>query len=147
MSADQHLQPHQLKMFMSAREVVNNYELLDRIGPSGEPRRAGGVLGWSASGRTPAVVDSHPMTKDDLLRAKLKESSPRWNRAVQRDGVHEPIEIAHDSTLRFFSQPHTGVSNGHHRLAAIMADNPDRLVPVEHIDDVSKRRRSGGGWF
>lgn len=144
MAAHDHLHPEQLKMFMSTREIVERYDLLDRFNEQGAPRHSGGTLGWSASGRTPAVVGSHPMTNLDVLRTKLDEYSPRWNREVQKTGVHTPIEIAHDSHLGFFPRVKTGVSNGHHRLAAMWAHDPDALVPVEHINDQSQRRRTEG---
>jgi hypothetical protein len=108
MSASNHLNPKQLKLFMTARELMEM--------PAGDDTEQ-----WS------------PMAQnEDLYHEKLGESmDAHLHESIKYKGVQEPVNI------EFFSRQHddTVISDGHHRIAAAHSINPDMIIPIEYGDD------------
>ena len=112
--------PEQLKMFMSAREVRASYQASDwdrmKTHPQGEPSRM--------------------ETDDEVYDRKLVESrSKDWgylHKSIAAEGVHRPVHLS----AQFGSQGKPEVGEGHHRVAAAMDIDPDRLMPVLHHEDM-----------
>lgn len=108
MAAKHHLNPKQLKLFMTARELMDM--------PAGDD-----------------LEEWRPMSQNEnLFREKLGESiSDSLFQSIKEEGVKEPV------TLDFFSREHdnTVISDGHHRVASAFTANPDMIIPIEYGDD------------
>jgi uncharacterized protein (DUF1015 family) len=108
MSASKHLNPKQLKLFMTARELMDM--------PAGDD-----------------LEEWRPMSQnEDLYHEKLGESMDNsLYKSIKSKGVQEPVNI------EFFSRQHddTVISDGHHRIAAAHSINPDMIIPIEYGDD------------
>lgn len=118
MAAKHHLNPKQLKLFMTARELMDM--------PAGDD-----------------LEEWRPMSQnEDLFYEKLDESSDPNDYAkvydnnnlrdsIKKHGVQEPVNI------EFFSREHddTVISDGHHRIASAFSINPDMIIPIEYGDD------------
>jgi hypothetical protein len=108
MSASKHLNPKQLKLFMTARELMDM--------PAGDDLEQ-----W------------RPMSQnEDLFHEKLGESmDTRLYDSVKSHGVQKPVNID------FFSRDHdnTVISDGHHRIATAHSINPNMIIPIEYSDD------------
>jgi hypothetical protein len=108
MSASKHLNPKQLKLFMTARELMDM--------PAGDDTEQ-----W------------RPMSQNkDLFHEKLGESmDTHLYDSVKAYGVQEPVNID------FFSRDHdnTVISDGHHRIATAHSINPNMIIPIEYSDD------------
>ena len=67
---------------------------------------------------------------------KLKESKKGKNslyKSIESEGVKEPIEVRHHLNKSLFIPANSyEIYNGHHRLAAAAAINPNMLVPVDY---------------
>lgn len=118
MAAKNHLNPKQLKLFMTARELMNM--------PAGDDLEE-----WRPMAQNP-----------DLLNEKLEESMDpnayakvydnlNLHDSIKTHGVQDPINI------EFFSRDHddTVISDGHHRVASAFNINPDMIIPIEYGDD------------
>ncbi len=100
----------QLPMFVSAREIKEQYHPLDYM----EHR-----------------------TKDEFWQDKLEESKVKaeWSkqstyRSVGREGVKRPVQI--------YIDPATGQKNlgqGHHRVISQYEQGPDELIPATFTND------------
>lgn len=106
MAASDHLQPQQLSMFMTARELYNH--------PSVDV--AGGTSDYGGHWKS---LRSMHMTK------RRENKADGLDVHVAEHGVHGPVTMAHTR-----SGPRT--SDGHHRIVAAYDANPESLVPVEH---------------
>lgn len=108
MAAKHHLNPKQLKLFMTARELMDM--------PAGDD-----------------LEEWRPMSQNkDLFYEKLGESMDSdLSESIKKEGVKEPV------TLEFFSRKHhdTVISDGHHRIASAFSANPDMIIPIEYGDD------------
>ena len=108
MAASNHLNPKQLKLFMTARELMHM--------PAGDD-----------------LEEWRPMAENkNLFHEKLGESiSDSLFQSIKEEGVKEPV------TLEFFSRQHdnTVISDGHHRIASAFAANPNMIIPIEYGDD------------
>lgn len=113
MSASDHLQPEQLRMFMTPREIVEG----GRFAPS--DKQYGESVGR-------------------MWQRKLKESQrPPTSRghgaglydSIARSGVQSPVELYHGNPEEHDPDQ---VWDGHHRLASAYATRPDAHIPVEH---------------
>jgi len=127
MTASDHVSPHQLSMFMPAREL---YGL-----PSLDAAAFGGDVGRMRSAKRQVNAMS-----------KLSDVS---------EGIRKPVQIHHgdDPEVERFRGGEKGpvVANGNHRLIAAYDQDPDMEVPVEHYDSGNKlfmgmRRQDESGW-
>lgn len=108
MAASNHLNPKQLKLFMTARELMHM--------PAGDD-----------------LEEWRPMAENEnLFREKLGESiSDSLFQSIKEEGVKEPV------TLEFFNRDtdDTIISDGHHRVASAFTVNPNMIIPIEYGDD------------
>jgi hypothetical protein len=126
----------QLPMFMSAREIRDQYQALD-------------------ADRDEVIGETDEWTEDDdeLFNRKYDEAennvdhaagdSRSLRDALLQDGVKNPISLQAD-------QEQTGshwkpeILGGHHRVAVMSEHKPDVLMPVEHFEDINDAQRSLG---
>lgn len=115
MGASDHLNHKQLKLFMTARELMQH--------PAGDDTEH-----W------------RPMEQNrELFNEKLGEAldfgdegeEPLYD-SIKEHGVQEPINL--DFVSKEDNTP--VISDGHHRIAAAYAVNPDMFIPIEYADDV-----------
>jgi len=122
MAASDHVNPQQLRMFMTARELYNTHSIDVPLHPEA---RFGG----------------HWKTMDAMWKTKRKEN--RTNNvpeAIAKHGVHMPVTLAHGD--RDFGGA-TVIEHGHHRIEAAYRHDPEMYLPVEHEDyDLPRYRPS-----
>jgi hypothetical protein len=117
MAAADHLQPQQLSMFMSARDIASSYSSpfyeRKKVRPKGEPSRL--------------------ENDDEIMDRKLSESKKRdWGNLhskLRKQGVQTPIDLTTEPDP-VSGRP--GIAEGNHRVAAMLDIDPDRLNPVLH---------------
>jgi hypothetical protein len=117
MSAARHINPNQLKMFMTAHEITAQYQV-------GEGDREGYERAYG-----------RPYDDAAVLRAKYSETTAaggEYAAHVRQHGVMTPVEILHQPGSRGRSQ----VWNGNHRVAVEAFENRHRLMPVVHHANV-----------
>jgi hypothetical protein len=107
MAARDNLNPDQLKMFMSPREI-------------GQEVTAYGDFGVNMGGLP------HEQRGAKFKIHNAQESG--MHDSIAKDGVKHPIALTH--TPRGLE-----TANGHHRLAVQSSVDPDRLMPVSHWDE------------
>jgi hypothetical protein len=117
MAASDHLQPQQLAMFMTPREILKDYSPGDASAYGSE-----GAM-WA---RTRARADE----EDDVPHGSLTNN-------IRANGVTEPIELTHS--------PRT-MADGHHRMSVARDVAPDRLVPVIHHETYDDFQNDEGNW-
>jgi hypothetical protein len=118
MAAKNHLNPKQLKLFMTARELMDM--------PAGDD-----------------LEEWRPMSQNpDLLNEKLEESMDPISYAKMYDNLnlHDSIKekgVQNPVNIEFFSRENdeTVISDGHHRVASAFSINPDMFIPIEYGDD------------
>lgn len=131
---------HQLPIFMTPREIRQQYRALD-----GDREEV--VDDWDAE-----VEERRPETDDELFDRKLDESldapaNPRDEfsetlfESVKRDGVKNPVSLQFKD-LAVLGKPQ--ILGGHHRLAVAHEYRPDEFVPVEHFEDTQAAKNSLG---
>ena len=127
MAASDHVSPHQLQMFMPARELYGLHSL--------DTAAFGGDVGRMRSAKR--RVNS---------MSKLSDVS---------EGIRKPVQLIHgsDESIARFKPPEVdvAVANGNHRVTAAYDANPDMEVPVEHYDSGDKlfgamRQQDESGW-
>ena len=128
MTASDHVSPHQLQMFMPARELYGMHSL-DTVAFGGDVDRMRGA------------------------KRRLNSMSRLSN--VGAEGVRKPVQLVHgsDEEIARFKPPEVSVAvaNGNHRVTAAYDANPDMEVPVEHYDSPTKlfpamRQQDVSGW-
>lgn len=71
---------------------------------------------------------------------KLREADtptsdgPSLSVRIMHEGIKRPVEIIHGGDRQM-------LNDGHHRVAASAAINPDSLVPVQHTDHADQQWR------
>jgi hypothetical protein len=127
MTASDHVSPHQLSMFLPARELYGMHSL--------DTAAFGGDVGRMRSAKRRVNAMS-----------KLSDVS---------EGINKPVQLIHgqDESIARFKPPEveTAVANGNHRVTAAYDQDPDMEVPVEHYDSGDKlfgamRRQDESGW-
>ena len=153
MAASDHLHPGQLKMFMSAREIMTNYDPhegdrqfkgLDRLVFHGQPQTPVEREGkWGKVYMPPPTAV--PETNDEMWDRKLAESKQQMRggiyQSLQMEGVQHPIPLTHH-VRQGGEKPMVG--GGQHRIAAMNAIDPDRLMPVTHHENIIAAQREPG---
>lgn len=136
MPAAQHVQPEQLKMFMSPREIMGSYDV--NFHEREQATHADGSL----------VRPTRMETDDEMYARKLAESktpggwnnhkpgAPSIHESVGQEGVRMPVHLA---TGERWHQ----VGNGYHRIAAQADHDPDRLMPVMHHENLRQANAMG----
>jgi hypothetical protein len=124
----------QLPMFMSAREIRNQYQAIDGDRSDTHPLRPH---------PRPENFDKWIENDDQLFNRKYEES---WapNRKVSsgrtlgddilKHGVENPVSLQVDLE-KTGSAKKPEILGGHHRLAVMGVHKPDELMPVEHFKD------------
>jgi hypothetical protein len=110
----------QLPMFMTARDIDRQYD------PNEGDRNVDESTGWVE-------------TTDELWDRKAQEAKQdasgvgdglSVHDSVLRHGVKSPVWLYHDERSIQGDLPTVG--NGHHRVAVLLHNDPDRLMPVLH---------------
>lgn len=117
--SSRNLNPAQLKMFMTPREIATEY-----------PQKETFV-------RSPEDIKGDPRAQTKIERAKLNGLAD----SIAKEGVKKPIDIMHDS----MNPESQMVVNGHHRFSVALDTAPDRLIPVTHHDSFATVDWTGAG--
>jgi hypothetical protein len=120
----------QLSMFMSAREIMSNYDPLE-----GDRRTADNGRYAFQAPREAKETDTQ------LWGRKLDESKHRsspvvssLHETVARNGpVASPVHLTFEG---YGSRGKDYIAGGHHRIAAALDTHPDALMPVIHHKSV-----------
>jgi hypothetical protein len=134
MAASDHLHPEQLKMFMSAREIMAGYDPHE-----GDRMYKGTHLQVAAGAPKPAfpehgsVHELESETNQDMWDRKLQESKPLLYNNLKKEGVKDPIPL---TTLHYQGSHRPMVGGGQHRIAAMNDIDPDALMPVLHHENI-----------
>ena len=130
MSAKHVVNPKQLAMFMRAGDIVGNVVPLE--GDRQEVYLPNERGDWYYRNETDQQLWDRKVEESKLLSAKggalRKGNQKSLYNSIAEEGVSVPVRIAHHQTRR------SRVAQGHHRIAAANAADPDMLIPVEHYD-------------
>lgn len=118
MSASNHLNPKQLKLFMTARELMDM--------PAGDDLEEWRPMSQNEDLRNEKLEES----KDPVSYAKMYDNL-NLHDSIKEHGVQNPVNI------EFFSRENddTVIADGHHRIASAFDINPDMFIPIEYGDD------------
>ena len=147
MAAHHHIQPEQLKMFMTANEILEHWGPLDldrqQTGggtygsftrdPGSENPTARSFRGHNTertSGGSKLYHRVGGVESDEELWSRKAEEAGDYGLtdSILEEGVKKPVSLG-------FSTGSTGkreVVGGHHRLAVMREESPDEYIPVVH---------------
>jgi len=109
MAAKRHINPNQLKLFMTAQELMDHFE------------------------PNPGDVEDHA-SPQAMWKAKLTESKEsELHEDIKNIGVRTPITVT-DSPRDGSIKP--VIRGGHHRLAAAMDINPKMEIPINYGNEI-----------
>ena len=112
------LNGEQLRMFMTAREIHDNYAPIDAI-----DQIPGHPMTWAMKYREALEPDQYEKTA-------LADS-------VREHGVRQPVQLG-DDYVPGEEDRQPAVLGGHHRIAVEYAERPDtRYIPVTHHEGFS----------
>ena len=111
MSGDANLNPQQLSMFMSAREL-SRMRYADSHGDSRFAR---------------AEVRAYKQRDNE-------DNIPRMSPETLNDWLSQPVKVSHAWPNERSSMM---LSEGHHRMIYGMRTDPDRLFAVNHVDEAN----------
>lgn len=110
MAAKKHINPNQLKLFMTAQELMDHFE------------------------PNPGDVEDHA-SPQAMWNTKLAESKEnKLHEDIENIGVRIPVTIT-DSPQEGSKKPI--IRGGHHRLAAAYDINPKMEIPVNYGDSIA----------
>lgn len=114
--------PNQLRMFMTADEIVDHYKL-------GDTRLPGNPKGYKPDTSPQSVLDRK---YQDTQRTGFSE-------ILRNQGVRDPVHVSYGTTANptatFRGEP--ALRQGHHRVAWMQRNHPDQYLPVVHHDDAA----------
>lgn len=127
MSASKHINPNQLKLFATAKELMH-YSSLDAVDNEDD-----GDIGSS-------LITSPELTKRKLLESRTgnenmaeervsDENNSLYN-SIKRHGVMTPVLVQKTD------EGDTWLLNGHHRVATAYDINPDMYIGLNYTDDM-----------
>jgi hypothetical protein len=108
MPANDHLQPEQLKMFMSANEIMGSH----KPNPADFEDDASDEEGWERKSA-------------EAMESGVYES-------IEREGVRDPVNLYTKYPDKTTPKREQRIGNGHHRVAVMNDLDPDELMPVLH---------------
>lgn len=126
MSASEHLQPYQMRLFYTARELVEGY-------PSGDA--GGSSLSENPDVLEEKLTESKTGAYYDARTEKGKDES--LYDSVKRQGLYSPVMMVHPSerlqkvmgpTIHPSRRHMPVIADSNHRLAALYDINPDAYV-------------------
>jgi hypothetical protein len=136
MSAHNNLNPDQLQMFMTGKEIKaqydpnpGDYKALDHDYTMDESGTVDGASGVP--------------NPDKLWARKSAEAEGNGLKGVLlRDGVQDEVNVYHPTSDTGY------IGNGHHRVAVMAAHGGDRLLPVLHHGSGTENRHQAvrGGY-
>ena len=126
MPASRHLNPNQLKLFVTARELMNF-----PAGDAGDDDESE----WGAS-----LAESPKLTERKLLESKTgTENEAEVRRNPDEESLHESIRKHGVLTPVLVQQTDVGdtwLLNGHHRVATAYDINPVMYIPLTYTEDM-----------
>lgn len=129
---------HQLPMFMSAREIRDQYQALDGDRHHAVPDFGSGI----------PLDKGTPETDDELFDRKAEEADSRrapdgdyLYDSIAKHGVLSPVLLrAPGGGTGSLGKPE--ILGGHHRVAVMHDIRPDELMPVEHYESGKKAKKN-----
>jgi hypothetical protein len=115
----------QLPMFVSARDIHDNYIPMDR----------GGSINGMYGRKLDEAANANYMTRHGGTGSLVD--------SIKAGGVKTPVHVYHsegDSTA--YGVHGKALFDGHHRVAVAYDQNPDQLVPVVHDDNSTAKYRA-----
>jgi len=160
MAAHHNINPDQLKMFMSAHEIMQHYQPLDadREGWRGTNRtyvtsgqRESGDVTARGTWPNDRTMRTHGSTgaRKMYLHERVETADELWDRkreeagdeglydSIMEHGVRNPISLGQERG--FEGKPQ--VVGGHHRLAVMATEAPHELMPVLHYTSFGQALR------
>jgi len=127
MPASNHLNPRQLKLFMTAGELMDH--------PAGDDEM------WEPLSKSPHLYDEKVEEslygpEDGTHGRSAGDSELTLHQSIKQQGVHTPIELDFVSS----DDDTPVISDGHHRIAIANHINPNMYIPVNYSDH-------GDSWF
>jgi hypothetical protein len=148
----------QLPMFMSAREIKEQYQPLDadRYGATGTnartTRSSGGgeyatARTWQehhtrrTTGGSKLYLAGEGIESDEQLWERKAEEADDYGLAndIREEGVQKPVSLGR----QFGEMGKPQVVGGHHRIAVMGEEAPDELMPVLHYESFHHARMQG----
>jgi hypothetical protein len=125
MTASSHLQPEQLKMFMSANEIMSTHV----------PNPA------DFEDEDEDFASSDEEVTGNFWDRKLTESMDNGTYdSIHHEGVKEPVNLYTKHPDKNTPKREQRIGNGHHRVAAMNELDPDEVMPVLHHDRDARGR-------
>lgn len=133
MSAGDHVQPQQLAMFMSSKEILATHTSAEVLP----------VNGGSVQRQTKHLWD-RKLAESKMNKHEAYGPVSRYD-SIKQEGVKTPIDLVHHYEERLMSSGTNKIVEGHHRIASQNDQDPDKLMPVLHHEDMSNYRSQGVG--
>jgi len=119
MSASEHLNPDQLRLFMQAKELMNVHTL--EATQWGNHYR---TMNDDSSLYLSKVRESVSGYEHDTYNTAKKGQENLYD-SIKKEGVKSPVTLSDRAGL-------LNIENGHHRIAAANAINEDMYIPVRY---------------
>lgn len=107
--SSRHINPNQLRMFMTPREIAATVQQAE------------------TNIRKPEDLKNDYVAKSKLIRAKNNGLAD----SIVKEGVKKPIDIMHEYDDDWGDET-TQLVNGHHRFSVSLDVAPDKYIPVQH---------------
>jgi hypothetical protein len=126
----------QLPMFMTAREIRNQYQPLD--GDRDDVYRHG-----EYTGRRENEEELFDRKYDEAENSTYDDEGQTLKESILTHGVKNPVSLQADMEFTG-SDSKPEILGGHHRVAVMHEHRRDDLMPVEHFDNIYLAQRSLG---
>jgi len=117
MSASEHLNPAQLRLFMQAKELMNVHTL--------ERGSSFRTMNDDASLYLAKLKESVSGYEHDTYNTAKKGQENLYD-SIKKEGVKSPVTLSDTAGL-------LNIENGHHRIAAANDINEDMYIPVRYV--------------
>jgi hypothetical protein len=124
MAASDSLQPEQLKMFMTPKEIMSSHKNWDRLlnDPDGSKLYAYKLHEAKTEPTSEAYrYDVWAAGRTDVLGPRIPPMYRTLYESVKAEGVKKPVHLSPNYVVW-----------GHHRIAAANDIDPNMLIPVKH---------------
>lgn len=124
MAAKNNINPDQLKMFMTPKEIMSSHENWDRLpnDPDGSKLYAR-KLHEAKTEPTPEAnkYEIWAAGKSDFIGPQIPPTYRTLYESIKAEGVKNPVHLSPNYVV-----------GGHHRIAAANDIDPNMLIPVKH---------------
>lgn len=127
MSASEHLQPYQMRMFMQAKELMGVYAGHTELGKG----QGYHLLSESPNLYSQKLSESKTGSASSTFFEKKRGQESLYE-SIKKEGVTSPISLKVNEQD---NGPHwVQINDGHHRVATAHDINPDMWLPVRYDD-------------